>query len=91
VNPITRHATTAGHAAVTQAARARHGRPARITIRAVIAVIVVVLAARYVPETPAAPAIQAGAALWWAITLGPDLAPATQPAPAKGMHGREGR
>jgi hypothetical protein len=56
-------------------ARIRAGRPARITARAAIATAAAVLAARTIPGTPAAPAIQAGAALWWAITLPPDLAP----------------
>jgi hypothetical protein len=73
--PITRRAATAASHAATLAARARDGRPARITIRAAAAAIAI-LAARYVPGTPAAPAIQAGAALWWALTLPPDLAPA---------------
>lgn len=58
-------------------ARVRHGRPLRITIRAAIATTTAILAARTIPGTPAAPAIEAGAALWWAITLPPDLAPPT--------------
>lgn len=70
-----RRAATAARNAAALPARARHGRPLRITARAAIAVVIAILAARTIPGTPAAPAIQAGAALWWAITLPPDLAP----------------
>jgi hypothetical protein len=70
-------------AALTRAAalpaRARHGRPLRIAARTAIATAAAVLAARTIPGTPAAPAIQAGAALWWALTLPPDLAPPPGP------------
>jgi hypothetical protein len=70
-----RAAALARHVAALPA-RVRHGRPARITARAAIATTAAILAARAIPGTPAAPAIQAGAALWWAITIPPDLAPA---------------
>ena len=62
-------------------ARARHGRPLRITARAAIAAAAALLAARVIPGPPAAPAIQAGAALWWILTLPPDLAPPSQDQP----------
>ena len=55
--------------------RARHGRPGRITVRALIAVAVAVAAVVIIPGTPAAPAIEVAAALWWALTSRPELAP----------------
>jgi hypothetical protein len=56
-------------------ARARHGRPLRLTLRAATAAGVALLAVTTVPGTPAAPAIVAGAALWWVLTSLADLAP----------------
>lgn len=70
-----RHAAAIVRRAAALPARIRHGRPLRITARAAIAAAAAILTARTIPGTPAAPAIQAGAALWWAITLPPDLAP----------------
>ena len=71
---------TPRQAAVWQAAagipaRARHGRPARITARAILAAGTAAAAAAIIPGTPAAPAIQAAAVLWLAITGQPELAP----------------
>ena len=74
-------ATAARHAAALPA-RARHGRPWRVTTRAIIATAIAATAATAIPGTPAAPAICAGAALWLALTLPPDLAPG-QPSPAR--------
>ncbi len=71
------------HAAALPA-RIRHGRPLRITARTAIAAAIIVTATIAIAGTPAAPAIQAGAALWWALTLPPDLAP-----PASQPHGQE--
>jgi hypothetical protein len=66
--------TPARHAAAITA-RAAHGRPARITARALIAAAVATAAAIWAAGTPAAPAIETAAALWWAITSHPELAP----------------
>jgi hypothetical protein len=72
VNRLIRAA--ARHAAALPA-RARHGRPLRITARAATATAIAILTARTIPGTPAEPAIWTGAALWWALTLPPDLTP----------------
>jgi hypothetical protein len=56
-------------------ARARHGRPVRLTVRAIVAAAVALLAVTIVPGTPAAPGIAAGATLWWILTARADLAP----------------
>jgi hypothetical protein len=63
------------HALTLLPARARHGRPMRIAARALIAVAVAVLAVILVAGTPSAPAVAAGAALWFAFTVRADLAP----------------
>ena len=76
---ITALAVAARRHAAALPARARHGRPWHITIRAIIATAIAVTAAIAIPGTPAAPAICAGAALWWALTLPPDLAPPERP------------
>lgn len=78
MNAARRATATAVRHAAALPARIRHGRPLRITARAAIAAAAI-LAARTIPGTPAEPAIQAGAALWWAITLPPDLAPPARP------------
>jgi hypothetical protein len=79
---------SAWHAAATVPARARHGRPGRITARALLAATAGTAAAALIPGTPAAPAIQAAAALWMALTAAPELAPpAADPSP----HGRAGQ
>jgi hypothetical protein len=69
------HATAACRAAAAIPGRARHGRPARITARAATAAALAAAAAILVTGTPAAPAIEAAAALWWAVTSHPELAP----------------
>jgi hypothetical protein len=79
VNAIRRATAAAIASAAALPGRARHGRPLRITARAAIAAAAALLAARVIPGTPAAPAIQAGAALWFALTLPPDLAPPPTP------------
>ena len=56
-------------------ARIRHGRPLRMAARAVIAAAVALTALTVIPGTASAPAIVAGAALWWALTARSDLAP----------------
>jgi hypothetical protein len=72
--------TPARHAAAVAAipGRARHGRPARITARAAAAAAIATTAAVIIPGTPAAPAIEAAAALWLAIGSYPELAPPQQ-------------
>ena len=75
--------TPSRHAAALRAAaalpgRARHGRPARITARALIAAAVAAAAALFVPGTPAGAADTAAAALWLAVTSHPELAPQPQ-------------
>lgn len=55
--------------------RARRGRPARITARAIVAAAIATAAAAYAHGTPAAPADITAAALWLAITSHPEIAP----------------
>jgi hypothetical protein len=59
----------------TLPARVRHGRPARLALRAAIAVTVALLAQVLTGGTPSAPAVTAGAVLWLALTCRGDLAP----------------
>jgi len=54
--------------------RALRGRPGRITARAAAAALAITAAAT-VHGTPAAPADITAAALWWAITSAPEIAP----------------
>ena len=54
--------------------RARHGRPARITARALTAAALAGSAAALIPGTPAAPADIAAAALWCILTSRAELA-----------------
>ena len=56
-------------------ARIRHGRPLRLTLRALIAAAVALLAIIVIPGNPAVPAVAAGAVLWLAFTAPGDLAP----------------
>lgn len=56
-------------------ARARHGKPARLVIRTLTAVMIAVLAQVLVPGTPSAPAVTFGAGWWWLLTVRGDLAP----------------
>jgi hypothetical protein len=79
VNPARRAIRAAARHAAALPARARHGRPLRITARAAIATTTAILTAATIPGTPAEPAICAGAALWWTLTLPPDLTPPPGP------------
>jgi hypothetical protein len=72
--PATRYA--AAIAAIP--GRARHGRAARITARAIAAAAIAAAAAIVIPGTPAAPAIEAAAALGLTLTSYPELAPPPQ-------------
>jgi hypothetical protein len=65
----------AWHAATTVPARARHGRPGRITARAITAAAAGTAAAVLIPGAPATPALIQAAALWLALTSAPELAP----------------
>jgi hypothetical protein len=56
-------------------ARIRHGRPLRMAARALAAAAIALTALSVIPGTASAPAIVAGAALWWALTARSDLAP----------------
>jgi hypothetical protein len=67
--------TAALHAAAAIPGRALRGRPGRITARAAAAAALAITAATTVRGTPAAPADITAAALWWAITSRPELAP----------------
>jgi hypothetical protein len=74
----------AWRAAAAIPGRARRGRPARITARAIAAAAVATTAALGAAGTPAAPANIAAAALWFAITSQPELAP-----PASSEEGKQ--
>ena len=65
-------------AAAAVPGRARRGRPARITARAAIAAAIGIATAIFIPGTPAAPAIEAAAVLWFILTIPPELAPPQQ-------------
>jgi hypothetical protein len=56
-------------------ARARHGRPLHLAIRAIGAAGLALLAVRLIAGTASAPAVATGAALWFAFTARADLAP----------------
>lgn len=73
MNPAQR-AADLWHAATDIPGRAARGRPARIIARAAIAIAIATAAAIWAAGTPAAPAIEAAAALWWAVTSYPELA-----------------
>jgi hypothetical protein len=73
--PATRPAASAWQALIILPARIRHGRPLRLAARAVFAAAVALLAVTSIPGSPSAPAVAAGAALWWALTARGDLAP----------------
>jgi hypothetical protein len=77
MNPAARVAS-ARRTAAGIPGRALYGRPARITARAAIAAATATAAATWAAGTPAAPAIEAAAALWWALTSAPELAPPPQ-------------
>jgi hypothetical protein len=69
------HAAAAWHAATAVPGRVLRGRPARLAGRAVLAAGLATAAALITHGTPAAPALQAAAALWTALTTHPELAP----------------
>ena len=56
-------------------ARVARGRPLRLLARALFAAAAGYAAARLVPGSPAAPAVETGCALWWLLTARGDLAP----------------
>jgi hypothetical protein len=68
-------AWAAWQAAALLPSRVRHGRPGRLAIRSAAAAGGAVLAVTLIPGTPSAPAVAAGCALWWALTIRGDLAP----------------
>jgi hypothetical protein len=68
-------ARTAWQSAARLPARVRHGRPGRLAARSLIAAGGALLAVTVIPGTPSAPAVAAGCALWWALTMRGDLAP----------------
>ena len=61
--------------APTLATRLRHGRPARLLLRVVIAVVVSAGVAAVAGSQPATPALIVGAATWLLLTARHDLAP----------------
>jgi hypothetical protein len=73
--PAAHPAAATWQALVMLPARVRHGRPLRLAARAVIAAAVALLALTLIPGNPSAPAVAAGAALWWVLTARGDLAP----------------
>lgn len=73
--PTPRPGRAAWQAITLLPARIRHGRPARMLLRAVAAAAVAMLALTVIPGTPSAPAITTGAVLWWLLTARADLAP----------------
>ncbi len=56
-------------------ARIRHGRPARLAARALIAAAIALTTVTVIPGTPSAPGVVAGCALWLVLTARGDLAP----------------
>ena len=72
---MTPPARAAWHAITAIPGRAARGRPARITARAAAAAAIAATAAATVHGTPAAPAIEAAAAIWLTLTAHPELAP----------------
>jgi hypothetical protein len=75
--PLPLAARTAGtaRALLLVPARARHGRPVRLLLRAVVAAGLSLLVLRVLPGQPAAPAVVAGLITWFALTARGDLAP----------------
>jgi hypothetical protein len=67
--------TPAARYAAAVPGRARRGRPARIIARAAAAAAIATAAAVTIGGTPAAPAIEAAAAIWLALTGYPELTP----------------
>jgi hypothetical protein len=56
-------------------ARVRHGRPLRLTVRVLAAVVLALVAARSGAGGPASAGVVAGLVLWFAFTARADLAP----------------
>lgn len=56
-------------------ARIRHGRPARLLIRAVMAAALSLLVLHAIPGQAAGPAVVAGLITWFVLTVRGDLAP----------------
>lgn len=56
-------------------ARIRHGRPARLLTRAVVAAVLSVLALHAIPGQASGPAVVTGLAVWFLLTVRGDLAP----------------
>jgi hypothetical protein len=79
VPPAPARETVTWHALFTAAgvlpARIARGRPLHLLARALLAACAGYAAARLVPGTPAAPAVETGCALWWLLTAKADLAP----------------
>jgi GNAT superfamily N-acetyltransferase len=73
--PVTARAARTARALALVPARARHGRPARLLARAIIAAGLSLLALRIAPGQPAGPAAVAGLITWFALTPRGDLAP----------------
>jgi hypothetical protein len=67
------------HALLTAAtmlpARVARGRPLRLLARALVAACAGYAAARLIPGTASAPAVETGCALWWLLSARADLAP----------------
>ena len=62
--------------ALTQVpARIRSGRPLRLAIRGLIAIVLALIVLQLVPGTPAAPADVLGLVIWFVLTGRKDLAP----------------
>jgi hypothetical protein len=72
--PGTRAAALA-HAVRLLPARARRGRPLRLTVRAIAAVAMSAVVLRLIPGQPAAPAAIVGITTWFLLTGRADLAP----------------
>jgi hypothetical protein len=56
-------------------ARIRHGRPWRLALRVLAAVLLALVAVRASPDGPATAATVTGLAVWLALTVRGDLAP----------------
>ena len=61
--------------AVLVPARVRHGRPARLSVRAVVAAVLSVLVLYAIPGQAAGPAVVTGLVTWFVLTARGDLAP----------------
>jgi hypothetical protein len=75
VAPAARPRLSPWRAVVLVPARIRHGRPARLAIRIVAAVVLAVLITRTGADTPAIAGLITGIATWLLLTARADLAP----------------